>query len=161
MNTTHEYELDEEISEYELERSKPIPSIEHSYVQVELTLQIGASSRFRPYTELNLDLDGFRSVPDVCVYEKGSLPRQRSATWATIPPLLIIEILSPTQLLGTLFDKAEEYLRRGVDEVWVLVPEIQSITVCRQNQKQHTYTSGKVHHQLTDISINIEKLFAE
>jgi Uma2 family endonuclease len=153
-------EFDEEISDYELERGKPMPSYGHSKAQLRLLLQIAEFSDYISLPELNLDLQGYKAVPDIAVFGIKTLDEKSDAIWVTVPPLLTIEILSPKQALRTLFDKAKEYLARGVEEAWIVVPEIQTITVYSSKGKQQTFISGDVRHQSTGINVNIERLFS-
>jgi Uma2 family endonuclease len=159
METT--FEIDEEISDYEQERGKPMPSYKHSIIQGEIFLEFARyRPEFRAFSELSLELGNFRPVPDICVFPERPVDWGKDILCVTEPPLLTIEILSPKQSLGDLFEKADEYLRHGVEESWVIIPEIQSISVCTIIGKQKTYTSGDVRHNSTGIILNIEKLFA-
>jgi Uma2 family endonuclease len=158
-------EIEEEISDYERERGKPMPSFEHALTQSTLLSLIKMKyPNVLVLSELSLKLsDDFAPTPDVCIYPKQMMAdlRKMKGKKITIPPQLAVEILSPKQALQDLFDKAELFLNHSVDEVWVIIPEIQSITVCRQGLKQRTYTTGSVQHTLSGISIHIEELFAE
>ncbi len=110
--------------------------------------------------ELSLNFGDFKPVPDVAVFPKSALGELRAMrTKISIPPVLTIEILSPRQALYDLFTKAENFLAHGVDEAWVIVPEIGSITVFRKNEQQKTYISGDVRQESTGIVINVERLF--
>jgi Uma2 family endonuclease len=152
-------EFDEEISDYERERGKPMPSFDHSEAQLHLIAQILQYSDYKPLPELNLDLGGVKSVPDIAVYEKKIAHTLKGMIWITVPPLLAIEILSPNQGLKSVFDKVIEYLHHGVEESWVVIPEIQSITVCKQDGSQKTFVDGTVTHTSTGITINISQIF--
>jgi Uma2 family endonuclease len=152
-------EFDEEISDYERERGKPMPSIEHSKTEFRLLVQLANFPHVEPYPELNLNLEGYKSVPDIAVFGKDHLKDNQGEIWATVPPLLTIEILSPGQSLKSLFDKAAQYLAHGVEEAWVVIPESQSITVCKPGGYQKTFTEGIVIHTSTGITINISQIF--
>jgi Uma2 family endonuclease len=164
MNTTPEYELDEDISEYELERGKPTPSLEHALTQSLLCTIINTQSpHYIAFSELSLFLgENFSPTPDVAVYPKQLLQDLRliQSGKISIPPILSIEVLSPKQSLRELFEKADNYIMHGVEEVWVIVPEIKSITVCTSHKTQKTFVSGDVKHTTTDVSVNIEQLFS-
>jgi Uma2 family endonuclease len=161
--TTLDLELYEEITEYERERGKPMPSFEHALAQRKTIILLDVFDNYLALPELSLKLsDNFAPTPDVAVYPKHFLSKLRSMnrTKVTIPPVLSIEILSPKQALGDLFEKAENFLKHGTSEAWVIVPEIKSITVFRPNQDPKTYITGEVHHESTGITINIEQLFS-
>ncbi len=152
-------EIEEEISDYELERGKPMPSLAHAMTQLKLSLLISEYSDYVPLPELSLDLQGFKPVPDIAVFLKSTIQGRKDSLRISEPPLLAIEILSPKQALSDLFAKSDEYLTHGVEEVWVIIPEIQSITVCKRLSGQQTFISGDVRHGSTGIVVNIEKLF--
>lgn len=153
-------ETEEEISDYELERGKPMPSFAHAMTQRQLTLLLAEYQDFLALPELSLDLQGFKPVPDIAVYLKSRIQGRKDSLRISDPPLLAIEILSPKQALSDLFAKSDEYLTHGVEEVWVIIPEIQTITVCKRLGGQQTFISGEVRHGSTGIVVNIEKLFA-
>ncbi|GBF81744.1 Uma2 family endonuclease [Aphanothece sacrum] len=46
-----------------------------------------------------------------------------------IPPELVIEIISPDQSFSDLSEKAEAYLKAGVDRVWLIDTRVKKITV--------------------------------
>jgi Uma2 family endonuclease len=163
MRTAEEHEvgLEEEISDYERERGKPTPSFEHAMTHRQFILSFQQYHDVWAIPELSLDLQGFKRVPDIAVFLKRSIKGRKKGLPVTELPLLAIEILSPKQALAGLFEKADEYLLHGVEAVWIVIPEIQSITVCTKNEKQKTYTTGDVHHTSIGIIINIEQLFAD
>ena len=49
----------------------------------------------------------------------------------TIPPDLAVEVVSPNDLVNELEEKVEEYLRAGVQLLWVVHPDIQAVQVYR------------------------------
>lgn len=46
-----------------------------------------------------------------------------------IPPDLVIEVISQGQSFGDLSEKAEAYLKAGVDRVWLIDTQVQKITI--------------------------------
>ena len=70
-------------------------------------------------TDLQIDdLDVFR--PDICVYASssgGTIPER-----LTVPPDLVVEVLSPGTEAFDLITKKDEYERRAVKEYWVIDP---------------------------------------
>jgi Uma2 family endonuclease len=46
-----------------------------------------------------------------------------------IPPELVIEIISPGQTFGDLSEKATDYLKAGINRVWLVDSQAKSITV--------------------------------
>ncbi len=57
-------------------------------------------------------------MPDLCVYAETSPPDPEQAP--SVPPLAIFEVLSPTDPLDEMFEKADEYLKLGVRLFYVV-----------------------------------------
>jgi Uma2 family endonuclease len=55
-----------------------------------------------------------------------------------IPPDLAIEILSPDDSTGRVLDKVDFYLRTGVQLVWLVDPELETVTVYRPGEQPST-----------------------
>jgi len=73
----------------------------------------------RPFTEQRVQTSEthFR-VADVCVLRFGDPPDGIVHT----PPLICVEVLSPGQSLSDIQDPINDYLRMGVQNVWILDP---------------------------------------
>ncbi|MCP4656593.1 MAG: hypothetical protein GY856_14365 [bacterium] len=68
----------QEISEYELERGEPLPSKNHGIVQLNVSLAFGRyAKKYSFIPELSLELDGESLVPDISVFPKLEVDRQR------------------------------------------------------------------------------------
>lgn len=64
--------LETTLSDYELERGKPLPSFNHGFVQANLTAELSSRlrSNYNVATELNLELHGQRLVADIVALPK-------------------------------------------------------------------------------------------
>lgn len=60
---------------------------------------------------------------------KGKLPK----SFFDSPPELVVEVYGKGGTWRRLLRKADEYLRMGVDRVWLLDPRDRSLTVCRRD----------------------------
>jgi Uma2 family endonuclease len=95
------------------------------------------------YTEVPCRTDRRVRRPDVAyltpelVAQFGDVP--------TLPqsPLLVAEIVSPTDIAEDVFLKAQEYLDSGCLEVWIVFPESRWILIMTQNQKL-AFNSGDI-----------------
>ncbi len=71
-----------------------------------------------------------RRRPDVAFVSRdrwaANRPIPREAAWDVVPDLAV-EIISPTDLVGDLMAKLEEYFRAGVRLVWVVHPDVRKI----------------------------------
>ncbi len=142
------------IPDYELERGKPMPSKLHSRVQsnINFLLQTHYRERYDVLSELNLELDGWGSVPDLCVYPKMDYDFSEDEIRMTAAPLCTIEILSPTQSLQELIDKAYHYFGHGVKSCWLVIPALKNIYVFSGRE---TYQIFKANETLTDAGIGV------
>lgn len=107
---------------------------EHSIIQRYLTVLFAIRRddwRVEVFPELRTQIaaTNFR-VPDVCVVRSGeSFDRILDH-----PPLIAIEILSPEDRMQRVEEKASQYLRFGIEHIWMIDPEL---------RKAYRYNSGK------------------
>lgn len=148
------------ISQYELERGKPVPRLKHSILQHRIDVIFGRyESEFSILPELDIELGGKPFVPDVCVYPKQTVNWQGAEGPMLEPPLLAVEILSQSQTLEQLFARAQAYLDAGTGAVWIVVPVAQTVFVLKPNAKPQAFSAGIIKDERTGIELNIEELF--
>ena len=70
-------------------------------------------------------------MPDVAYMSKARLPRSPARGWVSIAPELVVEVVSPNDTVNDAEAKARDYIRAGVDLVWVVVPTSQSVHIWR------------------------------
>ena len=51
----------------------------------------------------------------------------RREGWWTVAPAVCVEVISPSELWSDIDAKLDDYFRIGVDEVWVIDPELRSL----------------------------------
>ena len=91
-------------------------------------------------------------LPDVVVDWAGDLPDV-----LVKPPLLVIEVLSKRDTYSATQRLANDYLKMGVPNIWLIDPETRSARVCEGTawtEKKRLEIAG------TAIYIDIDKLFA-
>jgi len=142
-------------SDYELERGKPMPTLNHAILQQGILLQIALDyrGRFFALPELNLLVNGEKLVPDLAVYAGAPKFREQDEQYAAELPLTTVEILSPSQNIVELTAKAERYLRAGVKSCWVVLPEFRSVVLSTQ---AGSYVTFDRHETLRDPATSIE-----
>ena len=67
--------------------------------------------------------------PDVALYEDAAAWEELHPKYGEVPPILAVEVLSPNDRANRVLDKINDYLRTGVKLVWVIDPELRSVTV--------------------------------
>ncbi len=88
--------------------------------------------------------------PDVVVIERS----QARAPRLTEPPLLAVEILSPTSFERDVVAKRREYARAGLRHYWIVDPETPRIAVYRLSDAA---TLDMVAHATGDTDIAVEE----
>jgi Uma2 family endonuclease len=127
--------------------SKVSPKYKHASVQGRLLLLMDdwcAQEQFGrvcPEWAVVLKRNGIDwvPVPDITYVSYNRL----SADWeedapCPIPPELVIEIISPGQSFGEMTSKASDYLRAGVDRVWIIDNQGLSISVFGNSELPQT-----------------------
>ena len=146
-----------EISDYELERGKPMPSLNHSIVQSNLIMELGSRyrSQFRLLSEINIDFGSeFRGmVPDIGIFPKMAANMADDSLAAPMLPITTIEILSPSQALSELIGKANFCFQFGIKSCWIVVPEVSGIFVYAAPSQYAFFHKGQT---LTDPATGIE-----
>jgi Uma2 family endonuclease len=134
--------------------------IEHSFLQAVLTTLFSVNGEpWRVYClpEQRVQIGPRRFlVPDVCVVPIGA-PWERILTH---PPLIAIEILSPEDTLRRADEKANEYLRFGVEHVWVVDPYAR-VAYRASAKGLELQTSGELTVAGTPIIVRVAELFAK
>lgn len=69
--------------------------------------------------------------PDVAFFTHVTRYADLPAKWSLSPPLLAVEVLSPSDKPSEVHAKVCDYLANGVRVVWLADPEAQSVTVFR------------------------------
>ena len=150
------------LSEYETERHKPMPSLNHSIIQANLIRELGLSykDKYRIASELSLDLSDWPSVPDICIYPKMPLDLRQDVATMTEPPLCAIEIISPSQSLSELVGKAEKYFQYGVRSCWIVLLPLGNIYVFSSPDDYEIFrATDALKDPALDISLPLAEVF--
>ena len=150
-----------ELSDYERERGKPMPSKNHGRTQATL-LGIFYSYYRKKYTclsELSLNLDGDKLTPDICLYPYAPANWLHDQNPVTEPPIMAVEIISPSQSVTEMLTKARRYFAGGVQSFWLVEPALQTISVLSPNDTLQTFASGIVRDAIAGIELPIAEVF--
>ena len=150
---SYQEEAVEILSDYELERNKPMPSKHHAFVQGNLNFEIRLKypDQFRVLSEISLDLPVRDRIPDIAIYPPMEFGEEEIKM--TEIPLCTIEILSPTQNHLDLNDKRKEYFAAGVQSYWLVFPDLKSVYVYYSPEDFEIYSYRDV---LNDKKLGIE-----
>jgi Uma2 family endonuclease len=157
-NTETLIETVEEISDYELERGKPIPSFVHGITQIRIGSALSRLDDFVVSSEITLDLKP-RVTPDILIFRKRKVNFQRDEKRVSEMPLTVIEILSGTEGMENFDEKLPRYFEAGVRSVWLVQPFIKTIAVFLPNEEPRVFTKGELSDPATGISLNLDEIF--
>ncbi|MFK7982258.1 MAG: Uma2 family endonuclease [Saprospiraceae bacterium] len=152
-----------EKSNYETEREKPMPSINHSIVQGNLVfyLKLAYRKKYRILPEINIDVIDKGRVPDIaiCNVNVPFQPGEDSIKLNDIP-YGVIEILSPKQSLSELVQKSVEYFAVGIKSYWLVLPDLRSIYIFDKPQNYQVFTWKDIlKDELLAIEIDLKEIF--
>ena len=156
MELLAETVVEREISQYELERNKPMPSKNHSIVQGNLTTEINIlyRKRFRLMPEVDILMPSKPNcVPDIAIYPKLEFNFLDDELAMTEMPLTAIEIVSPSQSDNDIIKKINRYFNAGVKSCWFVMPSFKAISVYSSIDKYEFFTSEMT---LIDAATGIE-----
>jgi Uma2 family endonuclease len=146
----------------EIDEDKPMPSFNHSRVAQNLGVLLHKhADRFDILQQLSLRLNGWATIPDVVAYPKGSqiIDWLSDRDEVTEPPALVIEILSPHQVLGNLVNKIRQYLDSGVKSCWLVEPATGAVTVFSTAAKRGFIEDDVVQDDVLGISAPLREIF--
>lgn len=150
------------LSEYEIDRNKPMPSLNHSIIESNLNflLNLHYRDRYRIASELSLDLADWPSVPDISILPKMELDLKNDLTTLSEPPLVVIEIISPSQSLNDLVIKADKYFEHGVKSCWLVLPTLGNIYVFSTPDMYQIFRKNEVlTDSVLDINLPLDQVF--
>ncbi len=124
------YEHDPELIDGQL-RERPMPTDIHAFVQGMIGHWFALHRKewkimSLPELRTRVTTSNFR-LPDVTVIRRRPLLGKPQED----PPLIAVEILSPDDRLSELRERAEDFSRMGVENIWLIDPE-----------KRHAFTWG-------------------
>ncbi len=104
-------------------------------------------------------------APDVSFLEAVRVPSRRRG-FVPGPPTLAVEVTSPDDSDRDVADKVQEYLAFGTGRVWVVRPELRTITVHRPDGSAQTYrgdaalSSDDAGFGAEGFALAVEELFS-
>ncbi|MBC8111576.1 MAG: Uma2 family endonuclease [Verrucomicrobia bacterium] len=149
-----------ELTDYETERGKPMPSKNHGLVQSNIIGLLFAKyrSEYSFPTELTLEM-GKNYVPDICIYPKMTFDAQHDTIRMTQPPITAIEIVSPKQNADDIIEKFEVYFNNGVKSCWYIQPPMATVFIFTPDKKIKVFHEEMLTDAATGISIDLNEVF--
>ena len=145
---------------YEEERGKPMPSFNHGVVQVNLIGQFIRNSDFRVVSELTIEFQGKNYTPDLSIYPRQPINFRHDDIRRDDPPLMAVEIFSPTQGTQEILDKVDVYFRNGVKSCWIVSPPFRTITILTPDGKEELHHTGTAIDPATGLAAELAAVFS-
>ena len=139
IKMTLEEFLESDLEGYEYIKGELIPvpptSLEHGNISADLFWFLSLHVRENKLGRVYMPDTGFRVgerflMPDIAFVSNARLPDDLSKA-SPIPPDLAVEVVSRTDVLHRVEEKAFSYLEAGTQLVWVLKPRSKTVTVYR------------------------------
>jgi Uma2 family endonuclease len=154
----------EQLSEYELERGKPMPTLNHAVVQANLifVLKTGYRHQYTIASELNLTMpERPDAVPDIAIYPKLQIDFLNDITSMTEMPLTVVEIVSPSQSDAEILAKFKRYFAAGVKSCWLVMPSLQAVAVYSEYGRYRFFSeTDALIDTITGIEIMLGEVFS-
>lgn len=74
--------------------------------------------------------------PDLAVYAQWGKRGQGWAAWLEFVPILVAEVVSPSQAIRDYRDKRKDYWRAGIREYWIIDLDARNVSVLTRGEKR-------------------------
>jgi Uma2 family endonuclease len=132
--------------------------LSHSNVQTKLIIllnRLRAMLGIRVQVEIRIQIHSRRyRVADIAVWRNDNI----GTRIPTVPPFLVVEVLSPEDHLVRMLPKIQEYLDIGVEYVWLVDPEERAAMIFSQQDPRGSATEV-LRTARPDIEISLEAAF--
>ena len=118
-------------------QDEEMPSLNHSYICLQILRQLLQNEKIDPLPELTLDIaNGL--TPDISIFPKEQV---QPNFFHDVPkfqqmPVLAIEVISSSQTIQELLEKATQLVKSGVKTVWTVEPHSRSVFVTTQTEEK-------------------------
>ncbi len=148
-------------SEYEIERGKPMPSFNHAVIQARISKEILVQyeEQFTVGSEMSLISTTPPTVPDLSIFPTTPINWMQDEVKVTRIPLTVVEILSPSQTVTELTDKAKLFFSTGVKSYWLVQPSFRIIMVLRPDEEELVFHNDILTDPTNGISLDLKKVF--
>jgi Uma2 family endonuclease len=142
-------------TDYETERGKPMPSLNHAIIQKNLVVRLDVKygHLYSVLPEIKIEMEPKDRVPDIGLYPLQEFVPENDEIKMSEAPLGVVEILSPTQDLTGLISKSAQYFQKGAKSYWLVLPALRSIYVFSEPGEYANFTYRDV---LKDEKLGIE-----
>lgn len=115
-------------------QDQAIPSLNHSYICLQILKQLITNESIEPLPELTLDIaNGL--TPDISIFPKAIIQPNpfRDIIRFQERPILAIEVVSSSQTIQDMLQKAIQMVSEGIKVVWTVEPFSRTVFVTTQD----------------------------
>jgi Uma2 family endonuclease len=138
-------------------KSQDMPSLNHSFICSRILRQLFDNKAIEALTELTLDI-GNGLTPDICVYPSEIIHPNfsRDITRMKQIPIVAIEVISASQNIQDVLEKAEQLVNKGIKTVWTIEPYTKTVFETKENKESILPTQVA---EFNNIKIDFQKIF--
>ena len=140
-------------------QDEEMPSLNHSYICLQILRQLLQNEKVEPLPELTLDIaNGL--TPDISIFPKEQIHPNffRDVPKFQQMPVLAIEVISSSQTIEELLEKAAQLIQAGVKVVWTIEPHSRSVFVTTSLEEK-LFHDGIVENE--EIQVDFAKVFGQ
>ncbi|OQY59648.1 MAG: hypothetical protein B6245_05590 [Desulfobacteraceae bacterium 4572_88] len=135
------------------------PSYNHSYLAYRIAKTLDRDEKYNIHIKMTLDIGGTDYIPDIALYEKQRIDFLHDKIKAEEPPILLVEILSPTQAVNEITDKFEIYFQAGVKSCWLVIPPTKTIVLFNDIHHPVSYSTGLFTDPVMGAEVSVGDIF--
>lgn len=140
-------------------QDEEMPSLNHSYIRLQILRQLLQNEKVEPLPELTLDIaNGL--TPDISIFPKEQIHPNffRDVSEFQQMPVLAIEVISSSQTIEELLEKAAQLIQAGVKAVWTIEPHSRSVFVTTSSEEK-LFHDRIVENE--EIQVDFAKVFGQ
>ena len=140
-------------------QDEEMPSLNHSYICLQILRQLLQNEKVEPLPELTLDIaNGL--TPDISIFPKEQIHPNffRDVSKFQQMPVLAIEVISSSQTIEELLEKAAQLIQAGVKAVWTIEPHSRSVFVTTSSEEK-LFHDRIVENE--EIQVDFAKVFGQ
>lgn len=134
-----------------------MPSVNHSYICLRILKQLLSHEEIEPFPELTLDIAN-GVTPDISVFPKNAIQPNllHDVPKCQEKPILAIEVVSASQTIQEMLQKAAQLIQAGVPMVWTVEPYSRSVFVTTSHEESVVHEERL---ERTGIQVDFAQIF--
>ena len=137
------------------------PSYHHAYLCSKIIAALSQRTSYAIFSELTLQIQDKDYIPDICVYPKRPINfSDADIIKMTELPVMIVEVLSPSQGSQEALSKFRIYFDAGIKSCWLVIPISTAVIVYTALDRAQTFHAGDIRDTVLDVALPLAEIFA-